>query len=1134
MAQIDVFQQLQTNKLIAAGNFLLSDEGVPLNDTNQFEIKGALIPQVEAQVSLDPLKQPKLDLVNGFDVLFDTFYSWWDETFLGTPGNHDVAFDAWLELRPPIKNKIVSTYSDMDRIFSDYGATSNTWSLFYMYLSIKDAMPYNTPGVDNPGTIRCGIGKINYQFEVVRRIATELPIETRDGVPIGYPHVLEFRLKKCCGATQAYVKLGGTKGIGDGVNTQRIYAKVFSASEICPGLQELGGGKGIITYDRYFDVREAIYALYDSLDIKYKDDTMLTESLLLQELLNFSKERLYSNADQVCNANPPSNINKSFNKKIKEFDTPGSSGLKWGSSVGNGQAYFGIGGVDDYTLIHNIVSQVSEQTAIVLVERFLEAANISATSLKNTQVELPSLVDPLLVPAVNTFNSRTTGTLVVKSTLENASGTANTCGSDVVVVVKPADTQEAASVTACNTPYDKDRKLHWSLRKKEVNKPEYFEDIFDYKNDYNNSTKLFNNLELQYPVDIKDGSVRIKTGKSFDTNQNINIRKTSLSKIERKQLASNPCYSATAETFIMDIKRRRKLYLELVCGVNSDIPVKYFSPSGINDRIDIPPDDSGVINLLTNTTFGDKIVNGVVISGEKTRGQFVTALALRDYGDRIQREDKGEYVGMWYIWEDIYYPLLDQSGNRNFISDISDETTIQFNKNSQNCEPGEYCIDKGWIPDPTDLCGCVEVSVQECYDVYPELVYTDAFGMQKKLSERLILKIYPYDPDYPFLTKGQRVVNARRSTAAACDPSPIKLYHQLLYGGDILPAVSKNEVFGIFNGSGSLLCYNTSSLQPADTKKQYYDIVGCDNCDTSPLYAVTYGHYEGSGSVGYNYDYSDSSTKAIYSQFRLLALDPTDTRFTFYNSGSVGTPKDVYVINYYRNGLTHRLDLGNFEINLAELNGTAYANIYYTGSNVQVSSSNKILSLIDNSGDSDESQFCLEDPNSYYDIVSGSLVTGTHSSGTGSNITSYGKIYHNLGIIVLDGSKLNSYLNFNSVTGSNMEGNNALKLHTSISGAAVLNKPMQGRRVKTKTTNHYFIRIPVEAANYSTNPTYVLDTADKKGHIKHDCFIENPVTYITTVGLFNDKNEMLAVAKLNKPIQKSYDNDILIKIRLNW
>jgi hypothetical protein len=146
----------------------------------------------------------------------------------------------------------------------------------------------------------------------------------------------------------------------------------------------------------------------------------------------------------------------------------------------------------------------------------------------------------------------------------------------------------------------------------------------------------------------------------------------------------------------------------------------------------------------------------------------------------------------------------------------------------------------------------------------------------------------------------------------------------------------------------------------------------------------------------------------------------------------------------------------------------------------------------------------------------------------------YGKVYPNLGVVVLNGARLNQYLNFNSVTGSNISGDNAWKLHTSISGAAALGQPMKARNVRRKTTNHYFVRVPTTEANYTTNPTYVIDSGDKKGYLKHECFIQNPITYITSVGLYNDKKELLAVAKLSRPIQKTPQNDVLIKIRLSW
>ena len=134
----------------------------------------------------------------------------------------------------------------------------------------------------------------------------------------------------------------------------------------------------------------------------------------------------------------------------------------------------------------------------------------------------------------------------------------------------------------------------------------------------------------------------------------------------------------------------------------------------------------------------------------------------------------------------------------------------------------------------------------------------------------------------------------------------------------------------------------------------------------------------------------------------------------------------------------------------------------------------------------------------------------------------------------MNGGRLNDYLSFNSVTGSNIAGDNAFKLYTSISGAAALGHPLKARSVKTKTTNHYFVRVPTSDANYTTNPTYVLHDSNEKGKLKYDCFVANPVTYITSIGLYNDKKDLLAIAKLNKPIKKTPENDILVKIRLNW
>jgi hypothetical protein len=187
-----------------------------------------------------------------------------------------------------------------------------------------------------------------------------------------------------------------------------------------------------------------------------------------------------------------------------------------------------------------------------------------------------------------------------------------------------------------------------------------------------------------------------------------------------------------------------------------------------------------------------------------------------------------------------------------------------------------------------------------------------------------------------------------------------------------------------------------------------------------------------------------------------------------------------------------------------------------------------------------ETQFSNEQNYTSFDIVSGSLINGIHDSGTGSitsnpNLTTYGKVYPNLGFVVFDALKLDNELGFNTNVSSDVDGNNSYKMFTAISGAAAMNYPMKARSSTTKKSNYYFIRVNAASSNYTNNPTMIdLNTDGKGGIIRNEYFKHRPMTYITTVGLYNDANELLAVAKLSKPIMKTHDKDILIKIRLNW
>jgi hypothetical protein len=82
-------------------------------------------------------------------------------------------------------------------------------------------------------------------------------------------------------------------------------------------------------------------------------------------------------------------------------------------------------------------------------------------------------------------------------------------------------------------------------------------------------------------------------------------------------------------------------------------------------------------------------------------------------------------------------------------------------------------------------------------------------------------------------------------------------------------------------------------------------------------------------------------------------------------------------------------------------------------------------------------------------------------------------------------------------------------------------------------SRHYFVRVKNQEFNYSNNPTYI-QTGSNVGKLRFDTFIENPITFITSVGLYDESNELLAVAKLSQPYAKSFDNEALIKIKISW
>ena len=324
----------------------------------------------------------------------------------------------------------------------------------------------------------------------------------------------------------------------------------------------------------------------------------------------------------------------------------------------------------------------------------------------------------------------------------------------------------------------------------------------------------------------------------------------------------------------------------------------------------------------------------------------------------------------------------------------------------------------------------------------------------------------------------------------------------------------------------SLTTYFTSSTQTTTQRRYYVDVYqDTPTADGAAVqFSTAFGHALGSGSDSQG-QLNDSPAKAVYSQYRQLLLSPTDTRFTTAGSGSTDY---IYVINFKRNRMKERLDAGNFEIPLQRVVSRA---TNATGS-VVMHSTASIITLID---DSSVASAKIGDSGKVYNIVSGSINSGVYNS---TAPVYYGLAYPDYGTLILDGKMLDQKLGFATNTGSSSEGNNHFVLFHSISGSGKFTDPTTSdpygfiaRNSEKVTSTHYFVRIKNAEYNFSNNPSYVTGSV---GQLSQTTFIGDPKTYITTVGLYNDNQELLAVAKLSKPLLKSFQREALIRVKLDF
>ena len=314
------------------------------------------------------------------------------------------------------------------------------------------------------------------------------------------------------------------------------------------------------------------------------------------------------------------------------------------------------------------------------------------------------------------------------------------------------------------------------------------------------------------------------------------------------------------------------------------------------------------------------------------------------------------------------------------------------------------------------------------------------------------------------------------------------------------------------DGSGTLKTFHQNTVQSGSTGAYYYDVhnTAQAEADSKVQFALAYGHKDGKGSLGTN---EDTATKAIYSQYRNLVLSPGDTQFTFKASGGGSkNSDDIYAITVQRARIREKLDPGNWEINLSGSGGT------------------KTQRFIDDSGATTDSS--VNAAGRVFNVCSGSIADGVFASGSAEQY--FGLVYPDLGIIVFDPDALDKSCSLGTQRATNTDNDNAQKFFNVISGSGVTNAGAFGfvaRNEEEVTSTHFFVRVKNSEYNFSNNPTY---TSGSFGDFYNVDFFKDPKSYITTIGLYSDSNELLAVAKLSKPLFKNFNREALVKVKLDY
>ncbi len=330
------------------------------------------------------------------------------------------------------------------------------------------------------------------------------------------------------------------------------------------------------------------------------------------------------------------------------------------------------------------------------------------------------------------------------------------------------------------------------------------------------------------------------------------------------------------------------------------------------------------------------------------------------------------------------------------------------------------------------------------------------------------------------------------------------------------------------NNSPVLNTYQSSSVQKEGASGPFYISIYQTSSISNTAevqFQIAYGNKNGGGGIDYDGAVPNvSSTSTIYGQYRALILEDENSYFNWGNEFTGSDDNDFYALSVERARYKQTLLPGSTNIVLSSSGDMA------------------ALHLTDNSN-------MVSVPDFYgttrvYQLISGSNGS-SYDGGTGytTNSGSYGWFLPDISTILLNPYALRDSsqgIGFITTTNNNTNAQNPSEFYTVFSASGAIARDSGNNTIEdvfklnsqeTLTSDFVFVRTRNTEFNYSENPTFISGST---GEVIYTYFINNPTVYPTTIGLYNDSNELLAVAKLSKPLQKDFTKEALVRVKLDF